>query len=275
MKLTKLAVVGLMATTVLGSTVPALAASEVGAPATSKGAVNFQEGGGETTPTDPGDNGSGEDGGTVVKPDPANPGGAGFLRIDQAPNLDFGTMSIAGKTVINPVKDVKVNFKNDSTGDFTDVKYYPTYVQITDERSGDYKGWTLTAKSTEFKAFTQTGEAAPEGTEGLVGAQLLFSTAFVQTNSGVEDALKPVSKAVTVEAIDGDAGHPILAASAGKGGGQWSAFFTKDGMEAPKPTDTQGTNEGIQLSVPASAKKNKDYNYVADLTWTIAATPDA
>ncbi|TFJ46610.1 hypothetical protein CKN80_02390 [Carnobacterium divergens] len=273
MKLTKLAVVGLMATTVLGSTVPALAASEVGTPATSKGAVNFQEGGGETTPTDPGNNG--EDGGTIVKPDPSNPGGAGFLRIDQAPDLDFGTMAIAGKTIINPVKDVKVNFKNESTGEFTDGKYYPAYVQITDERSGDYKGWTLTAKATEFKAFTQTGEVAPEGTEGLVGAQLIFSTAFVQTNSGVKDELKPVSKAVTVEAKDDDKDHTILGASAGKGGGQWSAFFTKDATEVPVKSDTQGTSEGIQLSVPASAKKNKDYNYVADLTWTISATPDA
>ncbi|MFS7236386.1 WxL domain-containing protein [Carnobacterium divergens] len=103
MKLTKLAVVGLMATTVLGSTVPALAA-EVGTPATSKGAVNFQEGGGETTPTDPGDNGSGEDGGTVVKPDPANPGGAGFLRIDQAPNLDFGKCQLQVKLLSTQLK---------------------------------------------------------------------------------------------------------------------------------------------------------------------------
>lgn len=58
----------------------AVQAAEVGAPAKSQGAVNFEEGTGTVDPTDP----TNPDPKDPYVPEKPNPGGDGFLRIDQA-----------------------------------------------------------------------------------------------------------------------------------------------------------------------------------------------
>lgn len=246
----------------------AVQAAEVGAPAKSQGAVNFEEGTGTVDPTDP----TNPDPKDPYVPEKPNPGGDGFLRIDQASDLNFGTMKI-GKTSIGYAKDVKGNIAGTDS-------YIAPYIQITDERSGDYKGWNLTMKASEFKAYTK----GTEGTPGVLvpgaainSATIEFAVPYIQSNSAFPDEQKPVGQSVEIAANDSVSNKELITAAANKGGGQWSAIYAADISTKPEQSPTEraeGTKSGIKLTVPASAKKNKDYNYVSDLTWTIASTPE-
>lgn len=237
--------------------------------AKTEGIVNFKDSDGTQTPVDPTNPDPGE-----VAPTPPN-GTTGLLRLDQVPNLDFGTIEIKGQEVKAPASYVKLN---NLEGEL--LYFVPAYFQVTDER-GTNAGWTVTTGLSAFKAMDKTtGEVAAD-IEILKGASITFNNGQLMNHSGLNDqeiaALSPeVNNGITLVAEEGAPSQTMLSAKADKGMGVWTeSFYTNDGsLTAPPTSQVVKSDESIELSVPGTAKKSKDYNYVSTITWTLAATPE-
>ena len=101
---------------------------------------------------------------TPFTPDEPNQGTSGLLTIDQAPDLDFGTIKLGtAKTVYAALQS-----GTDSTGAPTQVQ---NFVQVTD-KSGNYAGWKLSVKRTEFIGTTSD-------TNKLTGSKVKFKNAVI------------------------------------------------------------------------------------------------
>ncbi|RST96483.1 hypothetical protein CBF35_06115 [Vagococcus salmoninarum] len=238
--------------------------------AKTEGIVNFKDSDGTQTPVDPTDPEPGE-----VAPTPPN-GTTGLLRLDQVPNLDFGTIEIKGQEVKAPASYVKLN---NLEGEL--LYFVPAYFQVTDER-GTNAGWTVTTGLTAFKAMDKTTGAPVAGVENLKGASITFDNGQLMNHSGLNDqeiaVLSPeVNNGITLVAEDGAPSQTMLSANVDEGMGVWTeSFYVNDGsLSAPPTSQVAKSDESIELSVPGTARKSKEYNYVSTITWTLAATPEA
>ncbi|MFD1317663.1 WxL domain-containing protein [Loigolactobacillus zhaoyuanensis] len=180
-------------------------------------------------------------------PDPSNPGPGpgtgetGPLTIDYVSDLDFGTHDV-------PKADATYTAANDKT---TDGKAIPNFVQVTDQRSGAVKGWTLTVM--------QDAQFTNDANGKLEGAQLKFSGTAVTTTGNTEKA--PTTHAVT---LDPGTSAVIMDAGAGAGFGTWADKWGKVTDEEDVSTAT--------LKVPVAAHPDAA-TYTSNLTWTLTDVP--
>lgn len=273
MKLTKLTITGLLTSGILlGAVVPAHAA-DVTYPqsATTEGSVKFKEGEGTpdvVNPLDP-------DGPDVTPVPPV--GTEGLLRLDQVPTLDFGTVEIKGSEVKSGAKYVRLNKAGTE-----DVAFYtPAYIQLTDQR-GNNGGWTVTTKMSAFTAMEADVPVA--GVETLEGATVTFKNGQLTNYSGMTgaglNAILPTAYSnVVLSANNSATDKKLMGAEAGKGTGTWVNNFydTQGGTVTAPPSSQDGevTDSSIELAIPGTAKKSKDYTYVSTITWTVSSTPDS
>ncbi|MGX7418179.1 WxL domain-containing protein [Carnobacterium gallinarum] len=265
MKLTKVVLTTLLASTALiGAALPVQAATF---PASTDGIVNFKDADGTAAPVDPT-----EEGKEPVKPVPPT-STSGLLRFDQVPTLNFGTVEIKGEEVTQAAQYVRLNDEMDAF-----KKYTPAYLQITDER-GSNAGWSVNLKASSFSAYADVAATTPvAGVEDLIGAEISMKSAKVKSHSNVGDALKPTVVTSTL-ALNENA-QTVLSAGVGKGMGIWSSSFYKDEtgtLTAPPFTTDEAvipTDDTIELKIPGTAKKSKDYTYKSTLEWVLSDTPD-
>lgn len=271
MKLTKVALTGLLTSGILlGATVQAHADVTYPQSATTKGSVKFKDGDGKpeiVNPVDPG--------GPVVTPVPPV-GTEGLLRLDQVPTLDFGTVEIKGSEVKTGAKYVRLN----KVGTEDLAFYTPAYIQLTDQR-GNNGGWTVTTKMSAFTAMESDIPVA--GVDTLEGATVTFKNGQLTNHSGVTgsaltDILPTAYSNVVLSAENMATDKKIMGAEAGKGTGIWVNNFydTQGGTVSVPPSsqDAEVADSSIELAIPGTAKKSKDYTYVSTITWTVSSTPD-
>ncbi|WP_412988859.1 WxL domain-containing protein [Pediococcus siamensis] len=181
--------------------------------------------------------------------DPEQPGGgegtgeAGPLSIDYVSNFNFGTHDV-------PTADTVYTAEDDTGSD----KTFPNYVQVSDRRAGDPKGWSLTV--------SQNGDFKDSSADSLTGAEILMGTGTVKTTSNTyPESNKTVSSTTDGTALDPNgATMNVMSAKAGGGSGTWLDVFGTEG------------NATVKLSVPAAAHPNAD-SYSTTLTWSLADTP--
>lgn len=268
MKLTKLTLISVVtAGAILGAASPALADVTYPQTVDTNGVVQFKDSDGKPAPVDP----------TDPDPNPVEPeipaGTSGLVRLDQVPTLDFGTATIRGTKETQGAKYVRLN----NIGG--ELRYFvPAYVQVTDER-GTNAGWNVKVKASEFKAYD--GDTLSEDQAGLVGATISFKNAHVNNHSGMTapeiTQYSPVANEVIVDASATSTDKVLLDAAATKGMGIWSTSFFDAPAGTAIPTSTDIANvpqdASIELAIPGTAQKSKDFRYESTLTWTISDTP--
>lgn len=177
--------------------------------------------------------------------DPDNPGGNpgtgenGPLSLDYASSFDFGTNNV-------PTKDETYTAKSDNGSS--------NYVQVTDQRAGGPKGWTLTvAENDQLKS---------DSGDTLTGAELLLGSGSVKTTSGNEtNGNNTVTSSTNTTPLSTNgATSTVMSAKAGGGFGTWLDVFGK------------ADDSSVKLNVPVSAHPDAA-NYSTNLTWTLNDTP--
>ncbi|MCT3035522.1 WxL domain-containing protein [Pediococcus parvulus] len=182
-------------------------------------------------PTDPDEPGDGSGTGEV-----------GPLSIDYVSNFNFGIHNV-------PTEDAVYTAEDDEGAS----KTFPNYVQVSDQRAGDPKGWSLTV--------SQKGNFKDSKANTLTGAQILLGSAIVKTTTNSY----PSSNHTVTSSTNGAALQPggatvnVMAAKAGGGSGTWVDVFG------------QANNSTVKLEVPAAAHPNAD-SYSTTLTWSLADT---
>lgn len=224
-------------------------AAEIGSGSTT-GTVSFSESSSTTEPEKPVDpeNPGGGEGGTT---DPQFPGTPGPLSLDYAPTLDFGTHDISGKNEVYNAKALTYEIGGNS-------KIVDQFVQVTDKRAGDHKGWKVSVK--------QLGQFKDEKGNTLKGAKISFKNGKVDASEDVNvDGNKSVS---TVDfEIDPEGSYSsVMTADTGNGFGTW---ITKWGE-----VKDDNTISNITLSVPGASVKNAT-TYNTTLTWSLSDTPSS
>lgn len=214
--------------------------------ATTEGTIGVQkptaEDGSITDPVDP----TNPD--NPFTPKDPTPGTPGLISIDQAPDLNFGTIKLGtAQTVYAALQK-----GSDSTGAAKSVQ---NYVQVTD-KSGNYAGWELSVKRSEFVS----------GENTLAGTTLTFKNASVITTT---NNLNPAPSAIFGEGtggIDIPANNKVVLAkaSANEGIGTWIYRLGSDATEGEK---------SVEFAIPLS--QYAAGNYVSDLTWTVTDAPTA
>lgn len=222
MKKSALLTLAAMSGLLLGGVTSSVSAAETSS-ATSKASATF------TNATDP--------------TDPENPGGgpgtgnAGPLSLDYVSDLDFGTHEVPTTDQIYAAKD-----DTDTTGNAI-----PNYVQVTDQRAGTPKGWTLLV--------TQNAQFASASDTALDGAQISFSGTAITANTSTADGAATHDVTLTP-----GTSTVIMDASAGKGFGTWADKWGDTGSSTAK------------LAVPVAAHPEAEA-YTANLTWSLTDTP--
>ncbi|GEN95068.1 WxL domain-containing protein [Pediococcus ethanolidurans] len=185
-------------------------------------------------PTDPNEPGDG--GGT---------GEVGPLSIDYVSNFNFGTHDV-------PTADT-VYTAEDDTGKNTG-KTYPNFVQVSDQRAGDPKGWSLTV--------SQNGDFKDSESDSLTGAEIILGKATVKTTTNSYPSTNNTVTSATNGASlqPGGATMNVMAAKAGGGAGTWLDVFGT------------ANDSTVKLDVPAAAHPNAA-SYSTTLTWSLADTP--
>ncbi len=186
---------------------------------------------------------------TPFTPDEPNQGTSGLLTIDQAPDLDFGTIKLGtAKTVYAALQN-----GTDSTGTATQVQ---NFVQVTD-KSGNYAGWKLSVKRTEFIGTTSD-------TNKLTGSKVKFKNAVIRnsaTNSSGTPSTVSGTGAEGIE-IPADQAVDLVTAGANEGIGTW-IYSLGENVE-------QG-RQSVELFVPVSNYAVD--NYVSTFTWSLTDAP--
>ncbi|ANK62887.1 WxL domain-containing protein [Loigolactobacillus backii] len=182
-------------------------------------------------------------------PDIDNPGGGGEtenpgpLSLDYASNLDFGTNAV-------PKTNTTYIAKDDHNKDGSTT--FANYAQVTDQRSGAVKGWSLTvSEDAQFKA-------AKSGTE-LTGAELSLGKGTTKTTSDNSATGGTVTSSEAKLSTDG-ATTQVMNATTGNGFGTWVDSFGQKGGST------------VKLMVPAAAHPEADA-YNTTLTWNLEDTP--
>ncbi|MFD0897573.1 WxL domain-containing protein [Loigolactobacillus binensis] len=176
--------------------------------------------------------------------DPENPGGgpgtgnSGPLSIDYVSNLEFGEHDV-------PTKDEVYTAQDDQD---TDGNAIPNYVQVTDQRAGTPKGWTLSVM--------QEAQFASANDTALDGAQLSFSGTAITSNETTDSPASVHDVTLT----PGNS-TTIMDAATGNGFGTW----------ADKWSDSNDKSTAT-LAVPVAAHPEAE-DYKTNLTWTLTDTP--
>lgn len=231
MKKSALLTVAAMSGLLLGGVTSSVSAAETSS-ATSKASATFTNATDPTTPIDPTD-----------PTDPENPGGgpgtgnAGPLSLDYVSDLDFGTHEVPTTDQIYAAKD-----DTDTTGNAI-----PNYVQVTDQRAGTPKGWTLLV--------TQNAQFASASDTTLDGAQISFSGTAITANASTADGAATHDVTLTP-----GTSTVIMDASAGKCFGTWADKWGDTGSSTAK------------LAVPVATHPEAEA-YTANLTWSLTDTP--
>jgi hypothetical protein len=183
-------------------------------------------------------------------PNPGTPveGTDGLITIDQAPDLDFGTLTLG--------KAQKVYAALQSgTSDGTTTKVQ-NFVQVTD-KSGNYAGWTLSVKRTEFVNGTDTNKT-------LAGTTLSFKNASLVTTTNNTNAAPSTFLGAGTAGVEIPVNSQVNLVTAGssEGIGTW---IYKMGADA-----TEGENS-VELDIPLA--QYTAGNYTSTLTWTITDAP--
>ncbi len=204
----------------------------------------------------------------------------GNLTVDWVSKLDFGTQKVTSNKglyyanhvgVTELATDIDGNVVVDESGNpvpakDADGKVLPkrergVFVQVTDKRAGDAKGWTLSAKMT--KQFTNANGKV------LTGSTITFANPHVRTVSSYQPNFVST---FTLEA-DKSATADILKSDVAKGFGTYSIEFGKSDQKAANGGDA--VDNSVQLMVPANTpiEVGAASAYEAEITWTISELP--
>ncbi|WP_165002831.1 MULTISPECIES: WxL domain-containing protein [unclassified Enterococcus] len=186
---------------------------------------------------------------TPFTPDEPNQGTAGLLTIDQAPDFDFGSIKLGtAKTVYAALQS-----GTDSSGASKEVQ---NFVQVTD-KSGNYAGWKLSVKRTEF-----TGTTAE--TNKLTGSKVTFKNAVIR-NSATNASGTPSrfqGAGTTGVEIPADQTVELVTAGANEGIGTWIYSLGADAQQG---------RESVELFIPVS--NYAPDSYVSTFTWSLTDAP--
>jgi hypothetical protein len=182
-----------------------------------------------------------------LTPDNPHPGTPGLITIDQAPDLDFGTIKLGTAQTVYAA----LQTGTDSTGATKEV---PNYVQVTD-KSGNYAGWELSVKRTEFTS----------GENNLAGSTMTFKNAsMVTTTNNTNPAPATiVGQGDTGVKIPAETKTVLANAAATQGIGTWIYKMGADVTEGKK---------SVELDIPLA--QYVEGNYVSNLTWTVTDAPN-
>jgi hypothetical protein len=180
-------------------------------------------------------------------PDNPNPGTPGLITIDQAPDLDFGTIKLGTAQTVYAA----LQTGTDSTGA---AKSVPNYVQVTD-KSGNYAGWELSVKRTEFVS----------GEDNLAGSTMTFKNASVVTAANNENPAPSTIVGQGTAGVEIPVNNKVVLAKAAatEGIGTWIYRMGAD--------TTEGA-ESVELDIPLA--QYVEGNYVSNLTWTVTDAPN-
>jgi len=219
-------------TLVLGAVAPVTALAADNRVEDSNATVTFKEN--NTGPTDPVD----PENPDIPGPNPGT-GEKGPLSIDYVSDFDFGTHDI-------PTADTTYTALDDNG--------VANYVQVTDQRAGTPKGWSLTV--------SQKGQFT-DGTDQLTGAAITIGNGDTRTpTNNYPESNKTVTSTTNANLALNPDGTTlnVMNAKAGGGSGTWvDAFGTKG-------------SSTVKLMGPAAAHPNAT-KYNTTLTWSLADTP--
>lgn len=210
-----------------------------------------------------------------------NPGTPGPLSIDFASAFDFGTQKIAYDGKAHTYNAAAQEFQKPENGDDffapgengqaggpTGQALYnksPLYVQVTDKRGDENRGWNLTA---EVSTFENSGNT-------LEGAQINITNVNALTFAGTDAGIAPGADAAITLAPDAGAAHVMGATTdadaPNNGFGTWLAVFGNgDSLQVEKDAngDDRVTDTDVQLAVPQDTVTD-DGQYQATVTWTL------
>ncbi|WP_060461434.1 WxL domain-containing protein [Leuconostoc mesenteroides] len=225
-----------LATTAPLAVVHAETASEI----KSKATITFKENTeGENSVLNP-NNPINEDGSkNIITPDDSTEATGTTLRIDYASsfNFDNGNESNKISTSTQKYKATLPTYSGQES---------PNFVQVTDARSGDAKGWKLSVQQMgQFK----------NGDSELKGATITINdgTYASGNESGFDNSTNPETSTNPVT-ISLHEGTPLMTAKAGQGRG--TSLYTM---------------KNVELSVPGSTVKEEG-TYTTTLKWTLSDT---
>lgn len=245
MKLSKLALVGILSTSILAGGVQISYAADGGTVNTT-GDVSFIEDNELTSPLDP----TNPDTDKPVEPLTPN-GTEGPLSIDYVSQFHFGEKVITSK-------DATYYASLDQLKDFSgDAIARPNFVQVTDNR-GTNAGWKLQVQ--------QGAQFSTAEDVELKGASISMENSNVVTTLDNLAAAPTGNTGITlVPGTETEAGalQDVMTAGVDEGMSTWINSFG---------TETTGA-ESISLSVPGTSSKVKDAKYTTDLTWVLSDTP--
>lgn len=177
-----------------------------------------------------------------------NAGTTGTLTIDFASSFNFNSHDISSVTKTYNALPQTYSQKSDSKA--TDTAG-PNFVQVTDVRTGDHKGWSLTVKQDDdFK--TASGAT-------LEGAQINITNGNVinGNNSSLTDILSSYATSIAVTKDSSS----VMGAKVGEGFGTWLY----------RMGDNTNAGSSVTLTVPGTAVK-EEAAYATTLTWTLSDT---
>lgn len=182
-------------------------------------------------------------------PDNPNQGTPGLLTIDQAPDFDFGSVKLGTAQT----KYAALQSGTSSTGAATSVQ---NYVQVTD-KSGNYAGWTLSVKRSEFVG-------AKSADNKLTGSTVTFKNAIVRasaTNGQGTPSTVAGAGAAGIE-IPVNQEVNLVTAAANEGLGTWIYSLGTDAAQGA---------EAVELKIPVS--NYVEDAYVATFDWKLTEAP--
>lgn len=246
MKLSKIAVTGMLAVGILVSSQLNPYAAEVGSVKT-KGDVTFKQDDRKVNPLDP-ENPDGEN--PIVPLDPEKiEGTPGPLSIDYISHFHFGEQLISAKDETYYAKLDKVQL-----ADGSEVER-PNFLQVTDKR-GTNAGWKLQVQQGAQFSTDVAGKA-----KELRGATIKITDPIVKTTADNKAGAPKANPSITL--VPEGAAQDVLTAQQDQGMASWIETFGGNGTEA----------KSVSLSVPGTSEKVKDATYTTELTWTLSDTP--
>lgn len=213
---------------------------------------------------------------TIPDPKPGDPNG--YLTLDYASSLYFGSNSITAKDMTYHAYPVNVA---PSAGSLAKAGERPNYVQVTDYR-GNHAGWKLTlAQDTQLTAKTSGIE--------LQGASITLGASTLVRETGNASTL-PATFTTATPLVPGSSNAIAVMTAAATAAdetpvGQYTtiAYFDNDETIEDMSQDTDfgsqytgnaqvKRNKSVSLFVPGSSVKEHD-QYRAGLTWTLTDAP--
>lgn len=182
----------------------------------------------------------------TVTGDTPNKGTTGPLSIDFASSFNFGSHEISSVSKTYYALPQTYSQKTESKAIDTTG---PNFVQVTDVREGDLKGWSLKVK--------QNGDFKTADGKTLEGALLTIKNGNALNGNGGEDTIEQVSKEIQLSSADSN----VMGAKVGQGRGSW--------LYRMGTKETAGSS--VSLTVPGNISR-VEAAYTTTLTWTLSDT---